>query len=97
MKISNFLFDQELKICPPKIHCWQKNHCWHYVKKPTISLIFSILNSKSSTTNNHFKLGEFFLYMHVYAHTYHIYMELFFFFEELDFSKDVLEYFTWSS
>ncbi len=45
----------------------------------------------SSTTNNHFKLGEYF----IYTHTYHIYMVLFF--EELDLSRDVLEYFTWSS
>jgi hypothetical protein len=66
-KISNFfsncLFEQELKICPPK------NHCWHYVKNPLYLWIFSIFNSKSSTTNNHFKLGEFFyicMYMHIH-------------------------------
>jgi hypothetical protein len=83
------------KFAPKKITIGKKNHCWHYVKNPLYLWIFSILNSKSSTTNNHFKLGEFFLYMHVYAHTYHIYME--FFFEELDLSKDVHEYFTLSS
>jgi hypothetical protein len=64
MKISDFFpifcLTKSQKFAPKKITNRQKNHCWHYVKNPLYFWIFSILNSKSNTTNNHFKLGEYY-------------------------------------
>jgi hypothetical protein len=52
----------------------QKNHCWHYVKNSLyLWIFFPFKNSKSSTTNYHFKLGEFFgICMCIYTYISHL-------------------------
>jgi hypothetical protein len=83
---SNFLFDQELKICPPKKSLLTLREKTHYIFE-----FFPFKNSKSSTTNYYFKLGEFFgicMYIHI-----HITFTWNYFWRNWIFSRDVARVF----